>query len=159
MFLLLHKGYLLIILQKAMSRIFLIVNVNTFEIANIYTRDEPAPALYWEYPTDTFEHVELPANVNPAIIRVSKEKGKWMFYEDRAKKQAFQKQMFDQLLSDVRYKRNQLLKESDWIVSVPDAPFTDAQKKAWIAYRQKLRDITKKITAYDQVIQWPTPPT
>jgi len=42
------------------------------------------------------------------------------------------------LLAAVKYRRNQLLQESDWAV-LPDAP-TD--KNAWQTYRQQLRDIT-----------------
>jgi hypothetical protein len=42
------------------------------------------------------------------------------------------------LLDAVKYRRNQLLQESDWAV-LPDAP---TNKNAWQTYRQQLRDIT-----------------
>jgi|688.fasta_scaffold171144_2 hypothetical protein len=43
--------------------------------------------------------------------------------------------------ANVREKRDQLLKESDW-TQVTDAPFTKAVKTSWSTYRQSLRDIT-----------------
>ncbi|MCG8531974.1 MAG: phage tail assembly chaperone [Desulfovibrionales bacterium] len=42
--------------------------------------------------------------------------------------------------SEVRSKRDELLRQSDWSV-LPDAPLTDAKKLEWKTYRQKLRDI------------------
>lgn len=50
--------------------------------------------------------------------------------------------------------RDSLLTQSDWTI-LPDAP-TD--KKAWKAYRQALRDITKQ-PGFPDNITWPTKPT
>jgi len=58
----------------------------------------------------------------------------------------------------LRRERDNKLKASDWIVAVPDAPFTDAQKTAWIEYRQALRDIPSTLSDPENVV-WPAPPS
>ena len=59
----------------------------------------------------------------------------------------------------LRAARDDQLKASDWIVAVPDAPFTDEQKAAWRAYRQALRDLPSTVSNIeDSNIEWPTPP-
>jgi len=60
-----------------------------------------------------------------------------------------------ELWAQVRAKRNGLLAQSDW-TQLPDSPLTAAQKQAWAAYRQALRDITKQ--ADPNNIQWPGVP-
>jgi hypothetical protein len=57
-----------------------------------------------------------------------------------------------------RAERNRLLAESDW-TDLPSAQarLTDAQKEAWTAYRQALRDITNQ-PGFPASIQWPTKP-
>ena len=60
----------------------------------------------------------------------------------------------------LRRERDDKLKASDWIVAVPDAPFTDEQKTAWRAYRQALRDLPSTVSDIeDSTIAWPTPPS
>lgn len=41
---------------------------------------------------------------------------------------------------ELRTTRNKLLYDSDW-TQLQDSPLTDAQKQAWAAYRQSLRDL------------------
>jgi hypothetical protein len=53
----------------------------------------------------------------------------------------------------LRFKRNELLIESDWTV-LTDTPTTTA---AWKAYRQALRDLPANTTDPLNVV-WPTPP-
>lgn len=55
-------------------------------------------------------------------------------------------------LIETRATRDRLLTASDW-TQLPDAPLTDAQRAAWAAYRQALRDLPA--TGDD----WPAPPT
>lgn len=45
-------------------------------------------------------------------------------------------------LSSLRFKRNDLLADSDWVV-LPYSPITGSKLDEWIEYRQKLRDITQ----------------
>jgi len=43
-----------------------------------------------------------------------------------------------------RGKRDLLLKESDW-TQLPDSPLNEAQRAAWAAYRQALRDLPNDV--------------
>jgi len=56
-------------------------------------------------------------------------------------------------LDALRYERNMLLKETDWM-SLPDAP---TMSDAWKKYRQDLRDITKTYKTPKDV-EWPSKP-
>lgn len=58
------------------------------------------------------------------------------------------------LALDVAMKRQKLLAASDW-TQLPDVAI--ANKAAWAAYRQELRDITTQ-AGYPTEITWPTPP-
>ena len=55
-------------------------------------------------------------------------------------------------LDALRYERNMLLKETDWMAN-SDVTMTDEWKK----YRQELRDITKTYKSLEDV-KWPTAP-
>ncbi len=61
----------------------------------------------------------------------------------------------EELLENLRTKRNTLLVESDWTQTV-DSPLSEEKKSAWKNYRQELRDLTD----YEDmaVIVWPTSP-
>ena len=56
----------------------------------------------------------------------------------------------------VRKERNQLLKDSDYIM-VSDAPVGETQKQEWTTYRQALRDIPQDYDSPDEVV-YPTKP-
>ena len=58
------------------------------------------------------------------------------------------------LLNELRGKREQLLKESDWAGS---ADLPQNVKDAWWPYRQALRDITNTYKSLDEVV-WPDKP-
>lgn len=55
----------------------------------------------------------------------------------------------------VRRRRNEKLRDSDW-TQMPDNGIEPTKKQEWVAYRQKLRDITKEQAPHS--IIWPTPP-
>src|SRR5574340_24659 len=57
---------------------------------------------------------------------------------------------------DARAQRDGLLRACDWTQS-PDSPLTAAQKTAWAAYRQALRDVPEQ-TRFPGAIDWPTQP-
>jgi glycerophosphoryl diester phosphodiesterase len=61
----------------------------------------------------------------------------------------------EQLLKKIRFKRNQLLAESDWTV-LSDSPLTEDQKVKWKQYRQALRDFPATCDPYNPV--WPIIP-
>ena len=54
----------------------------------------------------------------------------------------------------IKSKRNDLLKESDWI-DLPNSP--SKNKEAWLDYRQKLRDIPQNFKKPEDVV-WPNLP-
>ena len=64
---------------------------------------------------------------------------------------------FDIAIENLRDKRNNLLKQSDWTI-LPDSPIAD--KTAWQTYRTELRDLTNGLTTVEQVeaVTWPTKP-
>lgn len=55
---------------------------------------------------------------------------------------------------EVKSKRDQLLRETDW-VGLKDVTVTN--EKAWLKYRQDLRDIPQKFSDPSKVV-WPTKP-
>lgn len=58
---------------------------------------------------------------------------------------------------DIRRTRNVLLAESDF-TQLQDVPLNDAEKAAWAAYRQDLRDITNQ-TEFPESVIFPIPPS
>lgn len=57
--------------------------------------------------------------------------------------------------AEIKSKRDQLLKESDWVVLADANP--KPSKDAWLNYRQELRDIPQKYTDPSKVV-WPEKP-
>ena len=57
------------------------------------------------------------------------------------------------LWEGIKQKRNQLLKESDWI-DLPNSTVNKNKKQEWLNYRQKLRDIPQKFKNSEN-IKWP----
>lgn len=57
---------------------------------------------------------------------------------------------------EVRTERDNLLAQSDW-TQVSDSPLSTAEKEAWAAYRQDLRDISDQPN-FPYQITWPTAP-
>jgi hypothetical protein len=60
----------------------------------------------------------------------------------------------DRIAAEVRATRAQLLAQSDWAV-LPDSPVAD--RLAWAAYRQALRDLTSQ-PGFPTDVTWPTLP-
>lgn len=58
--------------------------------------------------------------------------------------------------AEMRMQRDTTLRASDWTQS-PDSPLTAAQKTAWAAYRQALRDVPEQ-AGFPDAIDWPTQP-
>lgn len=60
----------------------------------------------------------------------------------------------EEVAEDVRYKRDYLLKESDW-TQLPDVPVKTKEK--WADYRQALRDVPEQ-PGFPHEIEWPEKP-
>ena len=67
----------------------------------------------------------------------------------------FENNKFDRALNNLRIKRNNLLRETDWMAN-SDLTMSDD----WKTYRQSLRDITNGITTVEDIdaVQFPTKP-
>jgi hypothetical protein len=61
--------------------------------------------------------------------------------------------------NDLRYRRDGLLKESDW-TQVTDSALTNEKKVEWATYRQALRDLPNQYTTETNIanVVYPTPP-
>jgi hypothetical protein len=59
--------------------------------------------------------------------------------------------------NSIRYQRDQLLAESDWMEIRALSPGQPPVSEAWTTYRQQLRDITQQVSPY--AIIWPTKPS
>ncbi len=67
----------------------------------------------------------------------------------------------EQAWQDLRSRRNQLLRDSDW-TQMPDSPLAQEARLIWSEYRQKLRDLPKEVTVtslqdFDS-LSWPIKP-
>lgn len=62
----------------------------------------------------------------------------------------------ESLSAEVREKRDQLLKDSDW-TQIPDSPLNETEKYLWKQYRQNLRDIPQQ-SGFPEYIDWPEEP-
>lgn len=64
---------------------------------------------------------------------------------------------FNVSIENLRFKRNNLLKQSDWTV-LPDSPITN--KTDWQTYRTNLRNLTNGLSTADDVdaVEFPTKP-
>ena len=76
--------------------------------------------------------------------------------EIEARKAAYEASQKAQTWDDIRTKRDQLIKDSDWTV-LPDATVNQA---AWAQYRQILRDLPQTYAATGpESVVWPEPPS
>jgi hypothetical protein len=76
-----------------------------------------------------------------------------------AEEQAWNNRAFDRAIADVRAKRDNLLKASDWEVIMAKEKGTTLSA-GFKTYRQDLRDITEGVSTVEDVnnITWPTKP-
>ena len=77
----------------------------------------------------------------------------------QAEETAWNAKAFDRAIARLRIKRNNLLAETDYIVTKNLEAGTDIPA-AWTTYRTNLRDLTNGLTTVDQVkaVEFPTKP-
>lgn len=78
------------------------------------------------------------------------------FEIENVNEEEYNKKQLEQLSSEARMKRNQLLLETDYLVN-GDYPISKSEKTAVKQYRQALRDITSQ-NEFPYNIEWPTKP-
>tara|TARA_B000000557_G_scaffold258255_1_gene252465 strand:+ start:1418 stop:1756 length:339 start_codon:yes stop_codon:yes gene_type:complete len=96
---------------------------------------------------------------NPVIIGIDSETGEMQFGDQLKTVLGMTDSEAQQchatgLLNELRGKRDELLKETDWVGGT-DVP--QSLKDTWETYRQQLRDITSNYTSLDDVV-WPEKP-
>ena len=74
----------------------------------------------------------------------------------QAEETAWNNGALDRALENLRFERNNLLKETDWMAN-SDVTMSDE----WKTYRQNLRNITNGLTTVEQVeaVEFPTKPS
>lgn len=81
---------------------------------------------------------------------------------EKPPKEAFEKRYQELIdgfpMQQVRETRNRLLNESDWIVSISDAPLPQDKIDEWKVYRQALRDLPSTTEDPANTV-WPVAPT
>jgi len=83
--------------------------------------------------------------------------------EEIAQKQesdaAYNAGAFDRAMEDLRAKRNKLLQDTDYIVTM-NLEAGNTIPAEWVTYRQSLRDLTNGLTTVEQVntVVYPTKP-
>jgi hypothetical protein len=75
--------------------------------------------------------------------------------EVNAKEKAWNDGVFDRAIADLRFKRNKLLEETDWMAN-SDVTMSDD----WKTYRQQLRDLPSGLDTLEKVEakEFPTKP-
>ena len=73
-----------------------------------------------------------------------------------AKETAWNDGAFDRAITNLRFERNKLLKETDWLAN-SDVTMSDD----WKTYRQSLRDLPSGLDTVEKVnnVTWPTKPS
>jgi hypothetical protein len=114
----------------------------SFDVYPVEPRNPPAH----DYMSENCERV------NPTL-----EEGKWIeTWSVTPASEEQTAQRHQELSSSVRAERNARLAACDWTV-LADAPLDEAQKAAWMAYRQALRDLTAA-EGFPGAVIWPVSP-
>jgi len=139
-----------------------IVNKSDLSIVNIYQSSVPTPQLYGaEWGNESkFSHMPVPSSVDLRGIVCKRDgSGAIILDTDPVKLNAVIQYKLAQSWKNLRARRNQLLRMSDWVVTVPDASnVNDDKKTKWIAYRQQLRDVPQNNSDPENIV-WPIPPS
>ena len=110
--------------------------------------------------SSALEHVIVPVHLNSHFITLTRNPttNEIEFSADEDAINAQAQRAVDTQWFILREERDVLLKESDWIVSTPDAPFTQEKIEEWKTYRQALRDLPANTEDPSNPV-WPEAPT
>ena len=106
------------------------------------------------------EFVKLNSDLNPNIIDLSRNDTTQEIIVNLNKdKQELEKnELINYYVVNLRQKRDDELRRTDWIVSVSDSPLSQEKIEEWKAYRQALRDLPANPTDPENPV-WPQAPT
>jgi len=106
---------------------------------------------------NTCEIIEVKEPLNIDAIDVEVQDGLIKLVPNVAAEQQNIKLLDENNIYELRRKRNMLLFNSDWIVSIPDSPLSVEKIEEWKVYRQALRDLPSNTIDPENPV-WPTPP-
>lgn len=132
-----------------MTQVIVILDSNTLAVSDWYFSGSPI------VPVTPGIRLPVPEGLTWDVVRGVEDPsspGTFTLEEDPTKLAAKTAQAW----TDLRTKRNQLLKDSDW-VALADAHLSQDRKDRWFAYRQELRDLPESVTDPVQV-EWPVVP-
>ena len=102
------------------------------------------------------EFVKLDAGVDPRVVDISRDDSGNVIIEVNQEKITKMNEDVRQFnLIQLRIKRDVLLQQCDWVVSISDYPKEDLEE--WKVYRQALRDIPTATEDPSNPV-WPVPP-
>ncbi len=130
-----------------MDKVLVILDSNTLSVVDWYFSDSPI------VPVTPGIRLEVPEGLTWDTVKGVQDGDRVTLVEDPQKVQDHKAALWSQ----VRSKRNQLLRDSDF-TQMPDSPLSQERKDAWAAYRQELRDLPDEVTDPTQV-EWPLDPS
>lgn len=130
---------------------FVAVDKTNLEIVDRFETDDTETFGGRLVNTREFIEVKEPLNINAIDVEV--QDGLIKLTSNVVAEQQNLKLLDENNIYELRRKRNMLLFNSDWIVSIPDSPLSVEKIEEWKVYRQALRDLPASETPV-----WPTPP-
>ena len=130
-----------------MTQVLVILDPETLSLRDWYFSDSPI------VPVTPGIRLEVPEGLTWDTVKGVQDGDRVTLQEDPAKVQAHKAALWSQ----VRSKRNQLLRDSDF-TQMNDSPLSQDAKASWSSYRQELRDLPDEVTDPTQV-EWPVDPT
>jgi len=130
---------------------FVAVDKTNLEIVDSFETDDTETFGGRLINTCEFIEVKEPLNINAIDVEV--QDGLIKLTSNVVVEQQNLKLLDENNIYELRRKRNMLLFNSDWIVSISDSPLSMEKIEEWKVYRQALRDLPASETPV-----WPTPP-
>ena len=104
------------------------------------------------------EFVKLDSGIDPRVVDISRDvSGNIVVQINEEKVNKITEDVHQFNLIQLRIKRDLLLKQCDWVMSISDSPLPQEKIEEWRVYRQALRDLPST-TEDPNNPAWPTPP-
>tara|TARA_Y100000389_G_scaffold11758_1_gene10752 strand:- start:174 stop:593 length:420 start_codon:yes stop_codon:yes gene_type:complete len=104
------------------------------------------------------EFVKLDPGIDPKVVDISRDdSGNIVVQINEEKVNKITQDVNQFNVIQLRIKRDLLLKNCDWIMSISDSPLPQEKTDEWRVYRQTLRDLPSVTEDYINPV-WPVPP-